>query len=70
MRLSVCLLKCVISVYEMDVKATDFSISTGLNWSCSLKRTKLKSLSEKALHSGSWSDDQMYFCNFFVQWDF
>lgn len=34
-----CLL--IFSVYEMDVKAADFSISTGLNWSHSLKRTKL-----------------------------
>lgn len=40
--MSVRLLNCVISVNEMDVKATDFSIFTGLNWSCSLKRTKLK----------------------------
>lgn len=65
-----CVLICVISVYEMDVKATDISVSTGLNQSGSLKRTKLKKhikkkRKKKAWHSGSWSGDQMYFCNFF-----
>lgn len=34
-----------------------------------LNAQSLKSISEKAQHSGSWSGDQMYFCNFFVQWD-
>lgn len=40
--LPVCLWICVIGVYDMDVKATDISVSTGLNCSDSLKRTKLK----------------------------
>lgn len=34
-----------------------------------LNAQSLRSISEKAQHSGSWSDDQMYFCNLFVQWD-
>lgn len=34
-----------------------------------LNAQSLRSISEKAQHSGSWSDDQMYFCNFFVKWD-
>lgn len=34
-----------------------------------LNAQSLRSISEKAQHSGSWSGDQMYFCNVFVQWD-
>lgn len=58
-------LKCVISVYEMGMKAADFSISTGLIKSRSLKRTKLKKHICKAPHNESWSRDQMYFYNVF-----
>lgn len=65
--LSLCALMRVVCVADMDVMTADVSISTGLNWFHSLKRTSLRSISEKAKHGESWSCDQMYFCNF-VQW--
>lgn len=63
------LLRRVNSVYEMDVKAQTSPYPLGWIGLTALNAQSLRSISEKAQHSGSWSGDQMYFCNFFVQWD-
>lgn len=43
--------QCVIGVCELDVKATDFSVSTGLNWSRSLKTHKAEEAYLKKLNT-------------------
>lgn len=58
--------QCVIGVCELDVKATDLSVSTGLNWSRGLKRTKLKKHIWKSSTQWKlvrWPNVFFYFCS-------